>query len=239
MSDDYNLARLREGISRLRGGREFKKRNIILLIILVVGAGLFFSVLLAGGDAYAQKPVSARKPRPETVDPLEKIGQSSFSGSVDRLCQARTGIIERGQAAEQNAKEKEKAARLKNMLAGYPIEQMAPYIAEQNKTVAAFLVGIARKESTWGEHAPHLDGRDCYNYWGYKGGYHLVDGYSCFDSPQQAVSVVGRRLQTLVDQKLNTPAKMVIWKCGGQCQSDSGAGDWVAAVSQYFYKLDF
>lgn len=239
MSDDYFLKLLPKRKNGLRGLSEFKKINILFLITLVICAGLFFSVLLAGGDAYAEKPSGPPHPKPETIDPLERIGQSSFSGPAEKLCQANPVILlSATKTAKQDVEEEEAVANLRNLVAGYPIERMVPYIAKQNKLIAAFLISIARKESTWGEHAPHLDGRDCYNYWGYEGSYNPVGGYSCFDSPKQAVSVVSRRLQTLIDQKLTTPARMIVWKCGGNCAADSGASDWIAAVSQYFYKLN-
>ena len=241
MTDDYFLESLQRREGRLRGLTKSKKRNILLLIILAVLAGVFFSVLLDGNDAYAvnvQKPISKQKPRPEIVDPLERIGQSSLPGTADKICQNNSSLLASATFFREDEKEKEREAELKNLLAGYPIKRMVPYIAKENKTVAAFLIGIARKESTWGVHAPRLNGRDCYNYWGYKGGYNLVDGYSCFSSPEQAVSVVGGRLQTLVDQNLNTPSRMVVWKCGGQCAADSGAGGWISAVSAYFYEFN-
>jgi hypothetical protein len=239
MTDDNDPARLQRGKSRLRGLAESKKRNILLLIILAVLAGVFFSALGGGSDAYADKPIWKQAPRPEAVDPLEKIGRSSLPAVSEKICQGHPGLLEAADISRENEKSKEREATLENLVSGYPIEQMVPYIARQNKTVAAFLVGIARKESTWGEHAPSVDGRDCYNYWGYRGGHNPTDsGYSCFDSPEQAVSVVGGRLQALVNQDLTTPARMVVWKCGGACAADLGAGGWISAVSGYFYKLN-
>ncbi|MDR3582906.1 MAG: hypothetical protein P4L62_00900 [Candidatus Pacebacteria bacterium] len=238
MTDDNPAKRLRRKESRLRELTECKKRNILALFILVIFARLFFSVLF-GDSAYAERPNSSVHPRPEIIDPMERIGRSSLPGyPVEKICQVHSGFLEAGNIDRENEKNKEKEVALQDLLAGYPIERMAPYIAKQDKTVAAFLIGIARKESTWGVHAPRLDGRDCYNYWGYKGSYNLVDGYSCFDSPEQAVAVVGGRLQTLVSQNLDTPARMAVWKCGGQCASDSGVAGWIATVSGYFYKLN-
>ena len=50
-----------------------------------------------------------------------------------------------------------------------PIKEMVPFISKRDEKVAAFLVGIAKKESSLGEHSPLKDGHTCYNYWGYKG----------------------------------------------------------------------
>ncbi len=73
-----------------------------------------------------------------------------------------------------------------------PMAAMIDPISENDRTVAAFIVGIAMKESKFGVYAPHIGGRDCYNYWGLKaGGKTTAGGYSCFSSPDEAVSVVG------------------------------------------------
>lgn len=131
--------------------------------------------------------------------------------------------------------------RIDRMVSGYPIEQMSPFISEQDRRVAAFLVAIAKKESNWGKFSPKKDGRDCYNYWGYRGYYNRTDsGYSCFDSPEQAVDEVGERIKEFVDEKINTPKKMVIaWKCGFDCSSHSfwSVKKWEWDVSYYYNKV--
>ncbi len=40
--------------------------------------------------------------------------------------------------------------KVDKLVGGYPIAQMTEIIAKQDKTTAAFLVGIAKKESNWG-----------------------------------------------------------------------------------------
>src|SRR4030042_6899986 len=69
--------------------------------------------------------------------------------------------------------EKEKQEEFEKEILKYikarPMEAMAPYIRKQPRTVAAFIVGIAMKESKFGVYAPHSGGRDFFNYWGYKG----------------------------------------------------------------------
>jgi hypothetical protein len=127
------------------------------------------------------------------------------------------------------------------MVKGYPIEEMLPYILEKDRKVASFLISIAKKESSWGEHVPVLNGQDCYNYWGYRGQRKLMGtgGHTCFNSRKDAVDTVAKRISTLVNEKgKNTPEKMVLWKCGDQCSSDSGAKKWVSDVNMYFKKLN-
>jgi len=130
--------------------------------------------------------------------------------------------------------------KIGKMTSNYPIEKMVPFIAKKNKQVATYLVAIAKKESDWGKHSPKKQGKECYNYWGYMGSYNqTADGYSCFDSPAQAVNVVGRRLTNLVAKKIDTPREMVLWKCGKNrvATRSAGAGKWVRDVSLYYNQL--
>lgn len=132
---------------------------------------------------------------------------------------------------------------LREMVKGYPIEAMVPEIAKQDRTVAAFIVAIAKKESAWGKRVPVYKGRDCYNYWGYRGKNAVGSGgHSCFASPKDAVDTVAKRIGFLVsNKKLNTPDKMVIWKCGSDCSVTGGqaaANKWISDVAMYFNKLN-
>ena len=117
---------------------------------------------------------------------------------------------------------------------------MVPYIKDEDRSTAAFLVAIAKKESAWGKHSPKLDGKDCNNYWGFKS----VDGqkssgeYACFDSPKAAIETVGKRIDSLVKkQGLDSPQKMVVaWKCGFDCSWDNpnDVKKWSSDVGMYF-----
>lgn len=132
---------------------------------------------------------------------------------------------------------------LRDMVKGYPIESMVPEIAKHNRVVAAFIIAIAKKESDWGVHVPVYRGQNCYNYWGYRGKNPVgTGGHSCFASEKDAVDTVAKRIQFLVsNEKLNTPEKMVIWKCGSDCSATGGqaaADKWISDVSIYFDKLN-
>jgi len=132
---------------------------------------------------------------------------------------------------------------LTNMVKGYPIESMVPEIAKKDRIVAAFMIAIAKKESSWGVHVPVYQGQDCYNLWGYRGKNPVgTGGHSCFDSAKDAVDTVAKRIEFLVsNKKLNTPGKMVIWKCGSNCAATGGqaaANKWISDVSMYFDKLN-
>ena len=132
---------------------------------------------------------------------------------------------------------------LTDILSNTPMENMIEPISKQDRTIAAFLVGIALKESQFGKHSPKLHGQDCYNYWGYRGKRARMGtgGHTCFDSPEDAVNTVSKRLETLVfKQHRTTPQKMLIWKCGNSCatHSSTSVAKWVADVSIYFNKIN-
>jgi hypothetical protein len=226
---------LREGTERFKSLEKARQKHIILGgITLAIGLGLFFSAF-AGNWAAAQSPSQSGTVAAEVMDPLAKIGKGIEAG------QAGQGVKACKTVPTAEVGNNLDAERLETMLAGYPIAKMIPALAKRDKASAAFLVAIARKESSWGVHAPQRAGRDCYNYWGYKGGYNpSPDGYSCFDSPEQAVSVVGGRISHLLGQHIDTPARMVVWKCGGDCGATGGqaaAEQWVRDVAFYYNKL--
>lgn len=133
--------------------------------------------------------------------------------------------------------------KMHKLVTGYPIEAMTPYIDEQDETTAAYLVSIAKKESNWGKRVPRAeDGSDCYNYWGYRGAGSrgIAMGHGCFGSPEEAVGVVGGRLDTLVNEyQFRTPAEMVVWKCGFSCDGHSGQSvkKWITDVGYYYNKM--
>lgn len=211
----------------LRGLAKDKKRNILLIFILAVTAGLFFSVLFRK-SAFAQKTPACIKTDLAMLDPMEKIGKSLLKFKKDENFPRIYNHNSRSTVYE-------------SLVQGHPIEGMIPSISRKEKAVAAFLIGIAKKESDWGKHSPRKNGRDCYNYWGYRGTYNATDsGYSCFDSPEQAVDEVGRRIEKLMSQKINTPERMIVWKCGSSCAGHDpySVKKWISDVSLYYNKLD-
>ena len=133
--------------------------------------------------------------------------------------------------------------KMDQMVQGYPIESMVPQIAQKDKKVAAFMISIAKKESNWGKRVPvsDLDGKNCYNYWGYRGENPIgTGGHTCFKSPQEAVDVVSKRLGELInDDNLDSPQKLVVWKCGDACESDNpmSVRKWIKDVGYYYQKI--
>ncbi|HEX8974629.1 MAG TPA: hypothetical protein VF817_04035 [Patescibacteria group bacterium] len=142
--------------------------------------------------------------------------------------------------ASKDTDRKQLEKDIRAMLKDYPMEKMAPYIAKYDRTVAAYIVGIAKQESGWGEHHPVLNGQDCYNYWGYRGQRKLMGtgGHTCFNSPQDAVDTVAKRIQYLVETEgLTTAKQLVIWKCGTECAADKNASNWIQNVNAYSQEL--
>ena len=132
--------------------------------------------------------------------------------------------------------------KINKMVSGFPIENMTPFIAKKDPLVAAFLIGIAKKESNWGKRVPVLNGNDCYNYWGYRGIREKMgtDGHTCFDNPKDAVNVISKRLSYFIKEKnWDTPEKMKIWKCGYDCegQDQESVDKWVDDVDLYFQQV--
>lgn len=147
--------------------------------------------------------------------------------------------IERA-SREKNPVDPELERKIVEMVKGYPIESMVPFIAQKDKAVAAFLVGIAKKESGWGKNAPVKNGKDCYNYWGFKraGKSMGSGGHTCFKNPQQAVNIVSNRINEMVNvEKRDTPREMAIWKCGSACAYDKQVDKWISDVNLYYKKL--
>ncbi|EKE11418.1 MAG: hypothetical protein ACD_15C00084G0019, partial [uncultured bacterium] len=77
---------------------------------------------------------------------------------------------------------------IEKLVGNKPMKNMVGEIASRNLETASYLVAIAKHESNLGKFSPKKDGKDCFNYWGFRGSYNKTkSGYSCFDSPEQAV----------------------------------------------------
>jgi hypothetical protein len=122
-----------------------------------------------------------------------------------------------------------------------PMARMINDISKHDRAVAAFIVGIAMKESKFGVYSPKKDGRECFNYWGYRGKENTTkSGYSCFDSPAHAIKVVGGKINSMVKQGAKTPAQMISWKCGSSCAGHDPVSvtKWISDVAINYYKLN-
>jgi hypothetical protein len=236
--DDYLLDGLRRWRGRLEGAPIKQKKNIFLVTaILILCMGLFFYLFFdldARAESRPNENISLKD-----MDPMNKIGKGLDPDILK--CQMKNSLCDEIKLEKNKDIASEEELRAQKMVAGYPIEKMISYIYEKDKKVAAYILAIGSKESKWGKYAPQKNGRDCYNYWGYKGSYNPTDsGYSCFDTPEQAVKEVGRKIASLIDKKIDTPSKMVVWKCGSSCKghNPSGVKKWISDVDYYYQKLN-
>ena len=213
-----------------------RNNKIILVSIMVVIFGLMLQLLDAQADKYAQAYTK------DNFIAINKV-QSPLFEEKSELFAEKANKIQPFQAKnkkDDSSNQTSFSGKLYEIVGDTPIKEMVPFISKRDKKVAAFLVGIARKESSWGEHSPLKNGQTCYNYWGYKGsaGNGSALGYACFGSAEEAVEIVGNRIETLVGKNRNTPASMVnTWKCGTSCKGDPGAPSWVSTVALYFNKI--
>lgn len=177
---------------------------------------------------------------PEKIDPEEDC-LFVVAPKNDSISQSQAGQIDKNMPSreESNQEEKKRLDDYAQLVAGHPIEKMLPFIVRHDKKTASFLIAIAKKESNWGVHAPQKNDQGCFNYWGYRGTHNqTASGYSCFDSAEQAVEVVGKRIRDLIEQKIDTPEKMIVWKCGKSCAGHdrSGVLKWISDVAMYYEK---
>lgn len=156
-----------------------------------------------------------------------------------------TGTTDQGDIIDyfQDISDAEFQAKIREAVKGYPIESMLPDIFAQDRLIATFLIGIGRKESAWGKRVPVLNGEDCLNYWGYRGIRDRMGsgGHTCFDNRKDAVETVAKRLQKLIySEKLNTPEKLIVWKCGYSCSGHSreSVKKWISDVDYYYQQFD-
>lgn len=222
--------------------------------ISIVGAVIFGMLTMTMIYRYLGQNVSARiqEGRMREVAPQEITFQDEIDDpkeineeiDIEFITRFLNGYASNGRDAdEESIKQKEFEEEIAKMVKGYPIEKMVPAIAKKDRMVAAFIISIAKKESDWGKRSPKLGGNDCYNYWGFKGKRDRMGtgGHTCFYSPQDAVDTVAKRIEFLVsNQKLNTPGKMIVWKCGYDCSWDNpeSVKKWVQDVGMYFRKLN-
>lgn len=160
------------------------------------------------------------------------------------LVSTEQSVLEENLRKEQEKEKKQEKLKIEllEILQDTPMEQMIDPLLEQDKTVAALLVGIAFKESKFGEFSPKKNGRECFNYWGFKGKTNPTNsGYSCFSDPKEAIEVVGKRLKELsVDAGRTKPAQLTVWKCGSSCAAHAPGSvqKWIADVSIFYNKIE-
>jgi len=218
--------------------RHFFRRQDLYLAVLI-------SLLLLVW-VFWSKTAFSKTPDRTSVLPIKdsyNVKLISLTEKKPKICQASANEYSPKPAVSKP--EAKKDGDLKEKVAGIvkntPMSAMVDSISQKPKPVAAFIVGIAMKESKFGVYSPKLAGRDCFNYWGFKGGGPTVaGGYSCFSSPDEAVDAVGARIEKLVNRGVNSPAQMISWKCGSSCAGHGAENvrKWIADVAINFYKIN-
>lgn len=231
----------------LSWGKE--KVNRIRKIMPILALGLFFSFyfcenIFAVSPSESNLGVTLKKSEKSEkeasfkFDPMERVRDSIAQVKLVEEKERKLRTDQKKKALEpKNSLEQ----KYQNLIADSPLEEMLPFIVKCDNETASFLIAIAKKESDFGKHSPQKNGRNCFNYWGYRGTYNQTDsGYSCFDSPEQAIAVVGERISELISQKINTAEKMVVWKCGSTCAGHDPASvkKWINDVALYYGKAN-
>lgn len=239
----------KSSLQKISGGNKKLMGKGSCLILLMF---MFVSFFLMNSPFSKEQIVFAN----ETEEKEGIDSQIDFSEIMDKNPEEIIqGIIDEAEEKAREAEEEERriieealeqerqrvlAEKLAVMLEGHPMAEMADEIAKQDQKVAALIVGIGRKESNWGKRSPSKDGQDCFNYWGYKtsGSRGQALGHACFGSREEAVETIAKRIDTLVyEYKRDTPAKIVVWKCGSSCAATGGqaaANKWISDVQIYF-----
>lgn len=126
--------------------------------------------------------------------------------------------------------------KIRELVGDTPIKQMAPFIAKEDPLVAAMFIAIARKESSWGTRVPVNNGKDCYNYVGFRLKTDKMGsaGHSCFATPKEGFERTAKRIKDLIyKENMITAQKMVSpWKCGYRPDLDDpqAVQKWVSDV---------
>lgn len=237
---NYFSEYLQRGLGRCGGLTKTVKKNIgSLVIILMLAMGIFFC-FFSENYAYAEGIGGGSLMQIEYAGVIPENVKELLGDDLIAEKTTLADYLKDGQGkVKKNISDQEK--KMRDIVTGYPIENMLPFIVARNERVAQYLVAIAKKESDWGKYSPQKAGKTCYNYWGYRGTYNqTASGYSCFDSPEQAVRQVGDRIEDLLNKKIDTPEEMIVWKCGSTCAGHDRQGvlKWISDVKLYYNKLN-
>ena len=244
IGDIYNPAGLKERFSdwtaSLFNGMPLSRAwNVSLAGAMIFGMLSMTMIHRYLGESVSARMQLANSSSGEQARQERVLGAEDFNDAINPDYITSILSEDAGEGLTQSEFEK----KIQEMVKGYPIEEMVPFIAKQDRITAAFMIAIAKKESAWGKRVPVLNGQDCFNYWGFRAIRPRMGtgGHTCFDSPEDAVNSVAKRIDFLVSkEKLNTPEKMVVWKCGYDCSWDSkwAVKKWISDVDMYFHKLN-
>jgi hypothetical protein len=246
-----NLLQLKKIYRRCSGRTKY---GSLVFIVGTLGVLGIFSWVPIGSVASSLQPTDQRNTSEDDERCLWKKDVAFFSAleSGHRTPQEEVSCEVSRRTAQSSSQDDDQGGvamdddldqTVRELTAGFPIEAMASAIAKYDREVAALIVGIAKKESNWGKRVPvDADGKDCFNYWGWKGAgaRGVAMGHGCFGSPEEAVHAVGDRIAELVKlRETSEPKNLTVWKCGSSCatQSKESVNKWVSDVDMYYRKI--
>lgn len=220
-----------------RGVSMVRMWNVSLVGSLIFGMFLMTMIYRYLGPG-AQAKVDAEKEQAEIARMVEQ--QEDLKVLQTKLAQEKADQQAEAQKRKEQAikqRQEQFEDKIRALVGDHPIKQMAPYMAkEADPLVVAFYLGIARQESSWGEHVPVHNGKDCYNYVGFRMKTKTLGsgGHSCFATPEEGYNATVKRIKDLIyNEKMTTAKKMVSpWKCGYRPDLDDkkSVQRWVDSV---------
>lgn len=232
------IGRFAKIIKRKFQSHVWDKQEIYLPVLIALA---LLALVFVSKTAFSKTVDPTNNLPVEDIYKIKLIG-TNLKNQTGKICSAKNEeyqeeLMKREASNDSNNLKEDIAGIVKNT----PMNAMIDAISEKPRPVAAFIVGIAMKESKFGVYSPKKGGRDCYNYWGFKGGSPTVaGGYSCFSSPEQAVDAVGGKIEKLVNRGVKSPAQMISWKCGSSCagHGEANVRKWISDVAIYFNKIN-
>ncbi|OGI26250.1 MAG: hypothetical protein A3J76_01565 [Candidatus Moranbacteria bacterium RBG_13_45_13] len=215
-----------------------KKQELYLPVLIA-------AVLLA--LVFVSKTAFSKTDDPTNNLPIEdkyevKLIGTNIKNKSGKICSGENDEYQKELAKRESGEDRNELKEdVADIVKNTPMAAMTDAISQKPRPVAAFIVGIAMKESKFGVYSPKKGGRDCYNYWGFKGGGTTVaGGYTCFASPEQAVDAVGGKIEKMVAKGVRTPAQAISWKCGSSCagHGEANVRKWISDVAINFYKIN-
>lgn len=215
----------------------WEKQDVYLPVLIAI---ILLALVFVSKTAFSKTPDSANN-LPITDSYKVKLIGTNLSYVGAKICSS-ANIASEVKYASENSQNKDYDLKnaVEKIVANTPMAAMTESISGKSRTVAAFIVGIAMKESKFGVYSPRVGGRDCFNYWGLKaGGKTTAGGYTCFSSPDEAVNIAGKTIEKMVSKGVRTPAQAISWKCGSSCAGHGAENvrKWISDVGVNFYKL--
>ena len=219
-------------------GHIWEKQDLYLPVLI---AAVIMTLVFLSQTAFSKTPDATNNLPIEDSYKVKLIGTNIHPGKTKVCSVDNPDYQKKLKDNEEKTSNNDLKEDVDKIVKNTPMSAMAEAISQKSRPVAAFIVGIAMKESKFGVYAPHVGGRDCFNYWGLKaGGKTTAGGYSCFSSPDEAVSVVGKTVEKMVAKGVHTPAQAISWKCGSSCAGHGAENvrKWIADVAINFNKIN-